>query len=124
MSDRVQRMNLAKNEKLTFPVSKDPWALSLDYTKKRVYWVSRWVGIFSSDYDGVNSTNFKSGTFNENLLDMFAVSLYFQLKDVPYINEMNMTSGKISRSIKVNKTDYPDLVVVHRSLQPMGELQK
>ena len=120
----MKRMNLAKNEKLTFPFIANAWALSLDCTKKRVYWVSPVVGLFSSDYDGVNSTNFKSGTFNENLLDMFADSVYFQIKDVPYINEMNMTSGTISRSIKVDRTDYSDLVVAHSSLQSMGELQK
>ena len=123
-SDRVRRMNLAKNVKLTFPFRGDPWALSLDHIKKRVYGVDGSDGIFSSNYDGVNMTTFRGGSFNENLLDIFADSVYSQRTNVPYINEINMTSGKISRSIKVNRTDYRDLVVVHSSLQPMGELQK
>ena len=118
-------MNLAKNVKITFPFDGGNWAaLSLDRTKKRVYWVDYDSGISSRNYDGMNRKNVRSGSFNGNFLDLFADSVYFQKRNVPYINEINMTSGKISRSIKVNRTDYRDLVVIHSSLQPMGELQK
>ena len=124
MANRLQRMNLAKNEKLTFPPITLPLALSLDHTKKRVYWLGLYDDIFSSNYDGVKRTTVKSGLFNRDLLDIFADSVYFQRGNVPYINEINMTSGKISRSIKVDRTDCRDLVVIHSSLQPKGEWQK
>ena len=125
-------MNLAKNLKITFPFHGNPVALSLDRTKKLVYWVvhdyiflsRNDYGIFSSNYDGVNRTTVTSGSFNENLLDIFADSVYFERSNVAYINEINTTSRKMYRSIKVDKTNYRDLVVIHSSLQPMGELQK
>ena len=121
-------MNLAKNDIVTLAKSTRPVALSLDYTNKRVYWVSgwilKWLNIFSSGYDGKNTTTVKSGSFNYILLGIIEDSVYFQQENVHYINEMNITSGIISRSIKVERTDYRDLAIVHSSLQPMGELQK
>ena len=117
-------MNLAKNDIVTLASSSWPRALSLDYTNKRVYWISRWYGVFSTDYDGENTTSVKRGTFNYLLLGIFEDSVYFQKSNDRYINAMNRTSGTISHSIKVDKTDYRDLVIVHNSLQPMGELQK
>ena len=117
-------MNLAKNDIVALASSSWPWALSLDYTNKRVYWISRWDGVFSTDYDGESTTSVKRGTFNYHLLGIIEDSVYFQKLTVRYINAMNRTSGIISHSIKVDKTDYHDLVVVHNSLQPMGELQK
>ena len=117
-------MNLAKNDIVTLAYSGQPRALSLDYTKKRVYWISLRNGVFSTDYDGENTTYVKRGRFNFRLLGIFEDSVYFQKLNVRYINAMNRTSGIISRSIKVDKTEYRDLVVVHNSLQPMGELQK
>ena len=120
----MQRMNLAKNDIVTLASSSLPDAPSLDYTNKRVYWVSASNGISSRDYDGENTTTVKSGSFNDYLLGIFEDSVYFQISNVRYINAMNRTSGIISHSIKVDKTDYRDLVIVHNSLQPMGELQK
>ena len=117
-------MNLAKNVIVTLASSSWPWALSLDYTNKRVYSISRWRGVFSRDYDGKSTTSVKRGTFNYYLLGIFEDSVYFQKRSVRYINAMNRTSGIISHSIKVDKTNYRDLVIVHNSLQPMGELQK
>ena len=121
-------MNLAKNDIVTLMNSRYPLALSLDYTNKRVYWMSGdaiWgLDIYSSGYDGKNTTTVKSGSFNYALLRIFADSVYFQQENVLYINDMNITSGIISRSIKVVRTHYRDLAIVHSSLQPMGELPK
>ena len=122
----MQRMNLAKNDIVTLASSSWPRALSLDYNNKRVYWMSDGVRIFSRGYDGKNTytTTVKRGRFNTLLLGIFEDSVYFQKWNVRYINAMNRTSGIIFHSIKVDKTDYRDLVIVHNSLQPMGELQK
>ena len=132
----MQRMNLAKNDIVSLAKSRRPLALSLDYTNKRLYWVSGsiffelWGDVFtgldiiSSGYDGKNPTTVKSGSFNYVLLGLFEDSVYFQPENVFYINEMNITSRIISRGIKVDRTDYRDLAIVHSSLQPMGELQK
>ena len=117
-------MNLAKNDIVTLARSSSPRALSLDYTNKRVYWTSFLNGVFSRDYDGKNTTTVKSGSFSPFLLGIFEDSVYFQKWIVRYINAMNRTSGIISHSIKVDKTEQRDLVIVHNSLQPMGELQK
>ena len=117
-------MNLANNDIVALASSSRPVALSLDHTKKRVYWISRWDGVFSRDYDGESTTSVKGGTFNYLLLGIFEDSVYFQESNDRYINAMNRTSGTVSHSIKVDKTDYRDLVIVHNSLQPMGELQK
>ena len=124
MADRVQRMNLAKNDIVTLARSSLPRALSLDYTTKRVYWIHLVNGVFSRDYDGESTIIFKTGSLNDYLLSIFEDSVYFQKWNVRYINAMNRTSGIISHSIKVDKTEYRDLVIVHNSLQPMGELQK
>ena len=116
-------MNLAKNDVMTLAITRSPATLCLDYTHKRVYWVSC-DGIFSTGYSGENTTTVKSGSFNHFLLGIFQDSVYFQKRNVRYINERNITSGIISRSIKVEETEYRDLVIVHNSLQPMGKLQK
>ena len=123
-ADRVQRVNLAKNDIVTLAHSSWPRALSLDYTTKRVYWTSFGNDVFSRDYDGESTTTVKTGSLNDYLLSIFEDSVYFQKWNVRYINAMNRTSGNISHSIKVDKTEYRDLVIVHNSLQPMGELQK
>ena len=124
----MQRMNLAENDIVTLVNSRKSLALSLDYVNKRVYWMSgdssMGFDIFSSGYEGKNKTIVKSGSFNRYLLGIFEDSVHFQQKNVLYINEMNITSGVISRSIKVIRARYRDLAIVHSSLQPMGELQK
>jgi hypothetical protein len=63
----------------------------------------------------------KNGSFNSRLLGILAGSAYFQEVNAPYINQMKISSGEISLSLKLNETDYLDLVVVHSSL--MGELK-
>ena len=120
----MQRMNLAKNDIVALAGSSWAWVLSLDYTNKRVYWISPGNCVFSTDYDGESTTSVKSGSFNHFFLGIFEDSVYFKKWNVRYINAMNRTSRIISQSIKVDKTDYRDLVIVHNSLQPMGELQK
>ena len=107
-----------------------PFDVSLDHINKRVYWVAENDGIISSTYDGVNVTNVRKGSFNHLFLGIFGDLVYFQEMDVPYINEMNISSRNISRSFKVDhpylidKQEHRDLVVVHSSLQPIGELHK
>ena len=122
----VQRMNLATNVIVTLAHSSNPLVLSLDYTNKRVYWTNDGDDILSSSfYDDVNTTTVRGGSFNTDLLGLLAGSVYFQESKVPYINEMNISSGNISRRFEVSKTDvYHDMVVVHNLLQPKGELQK
>ena len=122
----MQRRNLAKNDIVTLASSSWPWVLSLDYTNKRVYWMSDGVSILSRGYGGKNTstTTVKRGRFNAFCLGIFEDSVYFQISNVRYINAMNRTSGIISHSIKVDKSDCRELVIVHNSLQPMGELQK
>ena len=101
--------------------------IELDYSKKRVYWLnyrsSNNYDISSCDYDGKNKKAITNGPFNRYLLRVFQDSLYFMVKNNRYqINQMNVSNGNISRSILVDKTDYYDLLVVDRSVQPMGEL--
>ena len=100
--------------------------VELDYSKKRVYWPQyRSINnydISSCDYDGKNKKAITNGPFNVYLLRVFQDSLYFMVNNRYQINQMNVSNGNISRSILVNKTDYYDLLVVDRSVQPMGEL--
>ena len=119
----MQRMNLLTNETVTLVSKRNPGALSLDRINKRVYWQDENRGIFSISYDGLNKTTTKNGSFNSRLLGILAGSAYFQEVNAPYINQMKISSGEISLSLKLNETDYLDLVVVHSSLQPMGELK-
>ena len=109
---------------MTIPVSRIPFALSLGYTSKRVYWISESDGILSRNYDDVNTTTVRRGSFVWDLLALLASSVYFQEKNIPYINEMNISSGIISRKFQVDKTEYyRDMFVVHNLLQPKGEFQ-
>ena len=117
-------MTLATNEIVTLANSLYPYHLSLDYTNKQVYWVTYNGDIFRIGYDGVKTAPVRGRLSNKLLLAVLADSVYYQNRNVCYINEMNMTSRMISRSIKVDNTDYRDLVVFHSSLQPMGKLKK
>ena len=121
----VQRINLANNDKVTLASRVWPEALSLDCTNKRVYWVTRYGRIYSSIYDGKSKTTIvKSGSLNYVFLGTFEDSAYFQKRNVRYINDINKTSGILSRRIMVNKTNYRDVVIVHNSLQTMGEFEQ
>ena len=98
-----------------------PYSITLDYANKRVYWFVWKSGvdhISSSDYDGVNQKNIKSGLFNNNLLSVFGDFLYFLNYGKLYINEINISNGTIYRSILVDKAEYYDLIVVDSSIQP------
>ena len=128
---RVRRMNLATGKKVTLTSSGSPWDISLDLKRKRVYWLTEHYGIFSSTYDDRSIIYLdryyaiRSSTFDgsRTTFGISEDSVYFQRTDVPYINEMNISSSIISRNIKVDTPDYRDLVIVHSSLQPIGELQ-
>ncbi len=101
--------------------------VELDYTKKRVYWFSslrsNYYDISSCNYKGKDMKAITRGPFNEGVLGVFRDSLYFLVKkNLYHINQMNISNGNISHRILVNKIDYYDLIVVDRSVQPMGEL--
>ena len=109
----------------------EPYAITVDCTKKRVYWLENEIQsgvdhIVSSQYNGLDQKTIISGSFNDHLLGVLGDSLYFLNNDLFYVNEMNISNGNISRNILVdNNSYYDDLVVVHSSIQPqqrMGEL--
>ena len=109
----------------------EPYAITVDCTKNRVYWIENEIRsgvdhIVSSYYNGLDQKTIISGSFNGHLLGVFGDSLYFLNNDLFYVNEMNISNGNIFRNILVdNNSYYDDLVVVHSSIQPqerMGEL--
>ena len=121
------RFSFADGTKVTLASIGFCSAVELDYTKKQLYLFHYRSGnnndLFSYDYDGKDKKTITSGPFNEYLLRVFRDSLYFLVKNNLYhINQMNTTNGDISHSILVNTTDYYDLIVVDRTVQPMGEL--
>jgi hypothetical protein len=119
-------MNLETYKTVTLANERNPGAVSLDKINKRVYWQDENRGISSIRYDRQKKMTVRNGLFNRRLLGIFAGSAYFQEANVPYINQMNISSGEISHSHKLNETAFIDLVVVHNSLQPMttrGELK-
>ena len=109
----------------------EPHAITVDCTKKRVYWLENEIQsgvdhIVSSQYNGVDLKTIISGSFNDHLLGVLGDSLYFLNNDSFYVNEMNISNGNIFRHILVdNNSYYDDLVVVHNPIQPQqrrGEL--
>jgi hypothetical protein len=109
----------------------EPYAITVDCTKKRVYWLEKEIQsgvdhIVSSDYDGEDQKTIKSGSFNDHLLGVLGDSLYFVNNDLFYVNEMNISNGNILRNIQVDNNSYYDyLVVGYSSIQPLeriGEL--
>ena len=110
------RFNLIDSIKLTLvPDAGNAFALNLDHTKERVYWfelLSNIRYIKSCDYGGKERKTIARGSFNEYLLSVLGDSLYF-LNTIEYrINEMNVSSGNISRTFQVDTTVYYDLLVV------------
>jgi hypothetical protein len=93
--------------------------ITLDYTNKRVYWIERNGHIFSSDYDFQHGKKITTGEFRSHMLAIFGDSLYFQKRNPFSINQVNVSNGKIIRSILVDKA-YEDIIVFHSYLQPMG----
>ena len=120
-------MQLATNEIVTsvdqegfIPILPE---IFLHFGNKRMYWQNESNSIFSMGYDGDNLKAFRSGLFNDSLLGKFEDSVYFRKDNVHYINEINLSSGNLSRRIKIDKAESRNLVVVHTSVQPMGEWQ-
>ena len=110
--------------------SSKPYAITVDCTKERVYWLENEIRsdvdhICSSDYDGVDQKNIISGSLNGHLLGVLGDSLYFVNNDLfyDYVNEMNISNENISRNILVDSNSYyNNLVVVHSSIQPVGRI--
>ena len=108
----------------------EPYAITVDCTKKRVYWLEKEIQsgvdhIVSSDYDGLDQKTIKSGSFNDHLLGVLGDSLYFMNNDLFYVNEMNISNGNILRNIQVDNNSYYDYLVVGDSsiqLPRIGEL--
>ncbi|CAB3991726.1 Hypothetical predicted protein [Paramuricea clavata] len=129
----VRRISLVSNDIVTLANRKfsKSYTITLDCTKKRVYWLGNEIQsgvhhIFSSDYTGLDQKSIVSGSLNDYLFGVLGDSLYYLNNDLFYINEMNVSNGIVSRTILVdNNTYYDDLIVVHSSIQPrerMGEL--
>ena len=123
----VRRMQLATNEIATlvgegplYPIFPE---IFLHLSNKRMYWQNESGSISSMGYDGDNLKAFRSGLFNDSLLGKFEDSVYFRKENVRYINEINLSSGNLSRRIKIDKAATRNLVVVHTSIQPLGERQ-
>lgn len=75
--------------------------------------------IFSSSYDGWNKTIFINGISNVDILDVSGDLLYYEKNNL--INEMNVSSGHISRYIPLDKTKYYQLILVDSSIHTAGE---
>ena len=101
--------------------------IKLDCVNKQVYGLEQNSAneyyISASDYDGGNQTKITSGPFRRFILGVFNGSLYFMNdNDGSQINEVNLSSRNVIRSIAVDRNGYYDLIVVHKSLQPLGKL--
>ena len=116
----VQRINLATNNIRTLARQSRPYALTLDYNNKQVYWIEGGRHIFSADYDFHRQKSIRNGSFSEYVLAISDDSLYFQNADVFSINQINASNGNPIRSILVDKTRYYGVIVLRSSLQPMG----
>jgi hypothetical protein len=112
-------MNLATNNIRTLQTQSTTWAITLDYAKKRVYWIEGRRHIFSSGYDFQDLKSIRNGSFSGYILAISGDSLYFQNAGAFSINQMNISNGNLVHSIPVGK-EYKDLIVLHSSLQSMG----
>lgn len=102
----------------------DGSVIKLDCINKRVYsFVKKCRDRYciSSDYNGGNQSEKASGT-REYILGVFGGSLYFMNIDWSHLREMTASRSNVIRSIAVNRNAYYDLIVVHKSLQPLGKL--
>jgi hypothetical protein len=71
----------------------EPYAITVDCTKKRVYWLENEIQfgvdhIVSSQYNGLDQKTILSGSFNDHILGVLGDSLYFLNNDLFYVNEM------------------------------------
>ena len=106
--------------------ARDSLTIKLDCLNKQLYSFVHMFGnkiyISATDYDGGNHRIITSGQFWFDILGVFNGSLYFMNNDGSYIKEMNLSNRNYIRSIAVDRNDYRDLIVVHKSLQPLGKL--
>ena len=122
----IRRISLATYAMLTLEMNIiRPYVIKLDCVNEKVYGFVRQSGvqyISISDYDGGNQKNIASGSFSKDLLGVFGDLLYFMNSDRSYIKEMNLSNRTLSQTIAVEGDSYYDLIVVHTSLQRIGEL--
>ena len=120
----IRRISLATHAMLTLEMNIiRPYVIKLDCVNEKVYGFVRQSGveyISVSDYDGGNQRNIVSGPFSKYILGVFGDLLYFIHQS--YIKEMNLSNRTVSRTIAVEGDSYYDLIVVHTSLQQIGEL--
>jgi hypothetical protein len=79
--------------------------------------------IFSSGYNGEDKKTIARGSLNVFVLGVFGDSLYYQNTNRYHIKEMNVSSGNISRTILLDNVFYYGMIVVDKSVQPIGELE-
>ena len=122
----IRRISLATHAMLTLEMNIiRPYVIKLDCVNEKVYGFVRQSGveyISVSDYDGGNQKNVASGPFSKYILGVFGDLLYFMNSDRSHIKEMNLSNRTVSRTIAVEGYSYYDLIVVHTSLQRIGEL--
>ena len=123
----IRRISLATHAMLTLEMNIiRPYVIKLDCINEQVYSFVRQSGveyISVSDYDGENQKNIASGPFSKYVLGIFGDLLYFMNSDRSYIKELNLSNRTVSRTIAVEGYSYYDLIVVHTSLQRIGELE-
>ena len=122
----IRRISLATHAMLTLEMNIiRPYVIKPDCVNEKVYGFVQQSGveyISISDYDGGNQKNIASGSFSKYLLGVFGDLLYFMNSDRSYIKEMNLSNRTLSQTIAVEGDSYYDLIVVHTSLQRIGEL--
>ena len=118
------RFNLVDGIKVTLVTYFDRiHVITLDCSIKRIYFLE-YSGtiryIKSCDYGGKQKKTIASGPFDENVLGVMGDSLYLWNTDEYRINEMNVSSGNITREIQVNIYHFAvaGLTLIDESLQP------
>ena len=122
----IRRISLVTHAMLTLEMNIiRPYVMKLDCVNKKVYGFVRQSGveyIYVSDYAGGNQKNIASGSFSKYVLGVFGDLLYFMNSDRSYLKEMNLSNRTVSQTIAMEGDSYYDLIVVHASLQRIGEL--
>ena len=99
----------------------EAYTLIVDYAYGRIYWLEKHKYsdvnyIFSSDYRDKHQKYITNGSLNTPM-GVFGDLLYFQNRNLSYINEMNVSNGQISRDIQPPEkySHYHDLIILHNA---------
>ena len=124
----IMRFNLVDGIKVTLVSYFDGGihVIRLDCRIKRIYFLEysstiRYVK--SCDYGGKKKKTIAGGPFRYNLLGVMGDSLYLWNTNDDRINEMNVSSGNITREILLKSYHFAaaDFTLIDESLQPTGE---